>query len=140
MAYHFDPVLDKTVYQTATSYMRTLAGIGYALMSVTGGISSRMSIDPQLATGIAGVAFAVAFLFGKKYRQRVDEFLERASRASLMKICSKAWPFWLSMMFFTAVGLGLVQSSQFDLWNQFMSVGGVVGLAVRLLANQFLPQ
>lgn len=140
MTYHFDPVLDKTVYQTATSYMRTLAGIGYALMSVTGGISSRMSIDPQLATGIAGVAFAVAFLFGNKYRQCVEEFLGRASCVSLMKICSKAWPFWLSMMFFTAVGLDLVQSSQFDLWNQFMSVGGVIGLTARLLANQFLPQ
>lgn len=140
MAYHFDPILDKTVYQIAISYMRTLAGIGYVLMSVTGGISSRMPMDPQLATGMAGVAFAVAFLFGKKYRQRVEEFLGRASRVSLMKICSKAWPFWLSMMFFTAVGLGLVQSSQFDLWNQFMSVGGVIGLTVRLLTNQFLPQ
>lgn len=99
-----------------------------------------MAIDPQLATGMAGVAFAVAFLFGKKYRQRVEEFLGRASRVSLMKICSKAWPFWLSMMFLSAVGLGLIQSSQFDLWNQFMSVGGVIGLAASLLASRLLLQ
>ncbi len=132
-----DPNLDKTVYQTAIGYMGTLCGIGYCLMALAGGLSDR--ITSELAMLVAAVAFVVAFYCGKKYRQRVDEFLERASFITLMRICAKAWPFWLSMMFLTAVGVGLVSATQFDLWNQFMSLGGIAGLALRLITAQLFP-
>jgi hypothetical protein len=132
-----DPNLDKSVYEVSIGYMGTLSYIGYVLMSITGGMYER--VTPLVASSIASVAVVVAFLLGNKYRQRVDEFLDRASFVMLIKICAKAWPFWLSMMFLNAVAVGLVSATQFDLWNQFMSLGGVAGLLVRLLATHLLP-
>ncbi|WP_095064587.1 hypothetical protein [Pseudomonas sp. Irchel s3f19] len=131
-----DPTLGKSIYQTANAYMATLAVIGSFTMTLAG--IAKPFISPTVALAVVAVVAVLAFLRGGEYRGRVDEFLERANFMMLMKICAKAWPFWLSTMFLTGVGVGAISMLQYDTWKDFMSVGGVVGLGAQYLVGQLI--
>lgn len=131
-----DPTLGKSIYQTANAYMATLAVIGSFTMTLAG--IAKPFISPTVALAAVAVVAVLAFLRGGEYRGRVDEFLERAHFMMLVKICAKAWPFWLSTMFLIGVGVGAISMLQYDTWKDFMSVGGLVGLGAQYLVGQFI--
>ena len=124
-----DPTLGKTIYETAAAYMATLATIGLCVMFLAGLAPTR--VTPVVAMTTVAVAVVIAFLYGKEYRKRVDEFLERADFMMLIEICAKAWPFWMSMMYLTAIGVGLGSMTEYDFWNQLMTWSGIAGLALQ---------
>ncbi|WP_248730346.1 hypothetical protein [Pseudomonas sp. MWU13-2517] len=129
-----DPTLGKSIYETATAYMATLAVIGSFTMTFAG--IAKAVISPAVALTIVAVVVALAFLRGAEYRRRVDEFLKRADLMTLIEICAKAWPFWLSTMFLIGVGLGIISMMQYDTWKHVMSVGGLVVLGGQYLVDQ----
>ncbi|MBE7375068.1 hypothetical protein [Pseudomonas lopnurensis] len=133
---HFDPEIHWNGYDVAIAYMRSLAVLGGVLMGAIGIAIKYYPLSPLVAMGFATLAFGVGFFLGKAYRQYVDELLERASFWRLFKICTRAWPFWISMLFLTGIGVGQFQAEQFEYWNKVISVSGALGLVVEFVISR----
>jgi hypothetical protein len=113
----FDPRMPWIGYTVAKEYMGGLNKLGHLVMLVAGSKLVYFVVTPIIAITVSSIVLAFAFYLGREYSRYDKELVQSTKLWGLLRLMSHAWQFWVAMLFFMSLGIGMVQWTEIESWK-----------------------